>query len=319
MQIHSQTSTVAPLKFANRLFISSHPLPNMWLLDHAGIKVSPWASCQIRKIAGAYARGMPGTFSPSPQVSDPDMHHGTWVTHVPWYIPGSLTSGFLWKRRRGKTFPAFPAHAQPAILRIWQEVHVIKRGPFGSVRCGHAPYILFILLPTTMYIWGHLSYIHEWEGRQKIKQAHHTSVPSDCGIGPCKFHAAAGPGTRVSFICVAQYSPNHKALTCKNYNRVKSRVSNERTEAEIMSNFLHLNIGLAQDYGIPSLELKYRSQLDHEFIYDLLNLVKLGSYNGFLPEGNWTPNRLCTFADYSWVIIKDTLWHLTWFHWKCKI
>ena len=23
----------------------------------------------------------------------------------------------------GKTFPAFPAHAQPAILRIWQEAH----------------------------------------------------------------------------------------------------------------------------------------------------------------------------------------------------
>ena len=78
-----------------------------------------WASCQIRKIAGAHAPGMPGTFSPSPQVSDPDMHHGTCVTHVPWCMPGSLTSGFLWNRRRGKTFPAFPAHAQPAILRIW--------------------------------------------------------------------------------------------------------------------------------------------------------------------------------------------------------
>ena len=78
-----------------------------------------WASCQIRKIAGAHARGMPGTFSPSPQVSDPDMHHGTCVTHVPWCMPGSLTSGFLWNRRWGKTFPAFPAHAQPAILRIW--------------------------------------------------------------------------------------------------------------------------------------------------------------------------------------------------------
>ena len=36
-----------------------------------------WASCQIRKIVGAHAPGMPGTFSPSPQVSDPDMHHGT--------------------------------------------------------------------------------------------------------------------------------------------------------------------------------------------------------------------------------------------------
>ena len=78
-----------------------------------------WASCQIRKFAGAHAPGMPGTFSLSPQVSDPDMHHGTCVTHVPWCMPGSLTSGFLWNRRRGKTFPAFPAHAQPAILRIW--------------------------------------------------------------------------------------------------------------------------------------------------------------------------------------------------------
>ena len=83
------------------------------------IAVEAWASCQIRKIAGAHAPGMPGTFSPSPQVSDPDMHHGTCVTHVPWCMPGSLTSSFLWNRRRGKTFPAFPAHAQPAILRIW--------------------------------------------------------------------------------------------------------------------------------------------------------------------------------------------------------
>ena len=45
---------------------------------------------------------MPGTFSPPPLVSDPDMHHGTCVTHVPWYMSGSLTSGFLWSRRRGK-------------------------------------------------------------------------------------------------------------------------------------------------------------------------------------------------------------------------
>ena len=62
----------------------------------------PWASCQIRKIAGAHAPGMPGTFSPSPQVSDPGMHHGTCVTHVSWCMPGSLTNGFLWNRRRGK-------------------------------------------------------------------------------------------------------------------------------------------------------------------------------------------------------------------------
>ena len=47
------------------------------------------------------------------------MHHGTCVTHVPWCIPGSLTRG------AGITFPAFLAHAQPAILRIWYEAHCL--------------------------------------------------------------------------------------------------------------------------------------------------------------------------------------------------
>ena len=79
----------------------------------------PWASYQIRKIAAAHAPGMPETSCPPPQESDPDMHHGTCVTHVPWCMLGSLTSGFFWSRRVGKTFPTFPAHAQPAILRIW--------------------------------------------------------------------------------------------------------------------------------------------------------------------------------------------------------
>ena len=66
---------------------------------------------------------MPGTFSPPSRVSDPDMHHGTCVTYVPWCMPGSLTCGFLWSRWRGGMFPAFPAHAQLAILRNWQEAH----------------------------------------------------------------------------------------------------------------------------------------------------------------------------------------------------
>ena len=43
----------------------------------------------------AHALGMPGTFSPPPRVSDPDMHNGTCVTHVPFCMPGSLTGGLL--------------------------------------------------------------------------------------------------------------------------------------------------------------------------------------------------------------------------------
>ena len=117
MSRHITRSKIVIIKKKSKL---CHDWDNyhMWLGVHQSTRY-PWASCQIRKIAGAHALGMPGTFSPSPQVSDPDMHHGTCVTHVPWCMPGSLTSSFLWNRRRGKTFPAFPAHAQPAILRIW--------------------------------------------------------------------------------------------------------------------------------------------------------------------------------------------------------
>ena len=46
------------------------------------------------------APGMPGTFSPPWRVSD--MHHDTCMTHVPWFMAESLTSGFLWSRWREK-------------------------------------------------------------------------------------------------------------------------------------------------------------------------------------------------------------------------
>ena len=49
------------------------------------------------KLQDVHGPGMPGTFSPLPRVSDPDMHHGTCVTHLPWCMLGSLTSGFLWR------------------------------------------------------------------------------------------------------------------------------------------------------------------------------------------------------------------------------
>ena len=77
---------------------------------------------------------MPGSFSPAPQVGNPDMHHGTCVTHAPWCMPGSLTSSFLWSRWRRKTFPAFPVHAQPTVyisdkrpIHFPHFMHVIRK------------------------------------------------------------------------------------------------------------------------------------------------------------------------------------------------
>ena len=85
---------------------------------------SPWASYQIRKIAGCACAGNAGNVSPrrrfhrKPLVSDPGMHHGTCVTHVPWCMAGSLTCG------DGESVPGIPGACAPAILRIWQEAHV---------------------------------------------------------------------------------------------------------------------------------------------------------------------------------------------------
>ena len=103
-----------PLYFTNKILNISH-------IDDYIIETSihgPLTS--YIKLMAAHAPGMPGTFSPSPRVSDPDKQHGTCVTHVPWCIPVSLTSGFLWSRWREKcSLPALPAHGQPATLRIW--------------------------------------------------------------------------------------------------------------------------------------------------------------------------------------------------------
>ena len=61
-----------------------------------------WPLNRYAKLRVAHAPGMPGTVSPPSRLSDPYLHHGTCVTHVPWCMPGSLTSGFLWCGCRGK-------------------------------------------------------------------------------------------------------------------------------------------------------------------------------------------------------------------------
>ena len=85
--------------------------------------IEAWASYQIRKIAGCACAGNAGNVFPrrrlqrKPLVSDPGMHHGTCVTHVPWCMSGSLTHG------DGENVPGIPGACASAILRIWQETH----------------------------------------------------------------------------------------------------------------------------------------------------------------------------------------------------
>ena len=84
------------------------------------------APYQIRKIEGCACAGNAGTISPQIWVSDPDMHHVRCVTHVPWYMPGSLTSGFLWSRWR-ENVPGFPGACATSNFK-----HLV-RGPWEAL------------------------------------------------------------------------------------------------------------------------------------------------------------------------------------------
>ena len=105
--------------WANNRWFETPSRP-LWRHSNA---VMAWASYQIRKIAGCACAGNAGNIFPrrrfqrKPLVSDPGMHHGTCVTHVPWCMSGSLTCG------DGENVPGIPGACAPAILRIWQEAH----------------------------------------------------------------------------------------------------------------------------------------------------------------------------------------------------
>ena len=82
-----------------------------------------WASDQIRNIAGCACTGNAGNVFPRRRlqrkrsVSDPGMHHGTCITHVPWCMSGSFATG------GEEDGPGIPGACAPAIFRIWQEAY----------------------------------------------------------------------------------------------------------------------------------------------------------------------------------------------------
>ena len=109
--------------------------------------VGPWASYQIRKIAGCACAGNAENLIPrhrlqrKPRVSNPGMYLGTCVTHVPWCMSGSLTRG------GGENVPGIPSACATCHFTY------LARGP-------REPHIyLRIQACTHLYIDGHC---HVW-------------------------------------------------------------------------------------------------------------------------------------------------------------
>ena len=82
-----------------------------------------WASYQICKIAGCVCAGNARNVFPATDFKG----NRKLATPACTTARASRTCRDAYRDRypavAGKTFPAFPAHAQPAILRIWQEAH----------------------------------------------------------------------------------------------------------------------------------------------------------------------------------------------------
>ena len=119
-----------------------------------------WASYQIRRIAGCAracaCAGNDGNVSPPPGVSNPNIHHGTCVTHVPWCMPGSLTSGFLWSMWRGKrsrhSRGAFATRNFTYLVRGLWLISSMKYLLGTSIAIGLGPYLQKVIV-TKFWTW----------------------------------------------------------------------------------------------------------------------------------------------------------------------
>ena len=100
------------------------------------LSIFQWTSCQIRKIAGCACAGR------------------TWLDACRDREPAEA----------GKTFPAFPAHAQPAILRIWQEAH-------GKTKKNEVA-----VYTQTLHLSLHLTALNENFGRFSPKFLYHSVI-----------------------------------------------------------------------------------------------------------------------------------------------
>ena len=152
------------------------------------ILIISWASYQLRKIAGCACAGNAGNVFPAtqlqrkPLVSDPDMHHGTCVTHVPCCISGSPTRG------DGGNVPGIPGACAT------RNFTYLARGPCNSLcRCNYP----CLIVGTSLY--NHFSIWNPWYVRHQI------SFGSDVGVSLITRH-----GTRcienVFKICVLPYN-----------------------------------------------------------------------------------------------------------------
>ena len=120
-----------------------------------------WHNGPLARYIKLCAAHVPGMFSPPPLVNDPVMYHCMCVTHVPWCMPGSLTSGFLWSRWPGK-------HSQHSRRMRIPQFYISDKRPmkryFGinatKSYCYVPTWVIFMIENHMKFLWPQSSLIN---------------------------------------------------------------------------------------------------------------------------------------------------------------
>ena len=116
--IFTNTKTAVDIRRQNGQDINNNDI-NFFDREQPSISIRgaklPWASCQIRKTAGCECTGNAGNVFPVtvgwwPRHASRHVRHARAVMHA-----GIANQHFPLKSVAGKTFPTFPAHAQPEL------------------------------------------------------------------------------------------------------------------------------------------------------------------------------------------------------------
>ena len=176
-----------------------------------------------------HAPGMPGTFFPpptarKPPISDPDMNHGTCVTHVPWCMSGSL------HRDGGENDPGIPGACATRNFKY------MARGPcrviLGMGSANERPIMhqsqgdprsLSLSLSIYIYIYIYISVNHRAKKNIRLEAMSHTTLTvllppgQDCLAAHFVIHSTL-PVCVVVSNCHTSLSQQHQSLymTCGN-------------------------------------------------------------------------------------------------------
>ena len=118
-------------------------------------------NCGLRMRRKCLERFPRHRFQRKPLVSDPGMHHGTCVKHVPWCMSGSLTNG------GGENVPGIPGACAtrnfaylvrgPFNDTIWYTASIF-RATVMMTSCEHFPRYWPFVMGTTSHRWIPLTY-----------------------------------------------------------------------------------------------------------------------------------------------------------------